>query len=107
MPDPITRDPVTQIVLDELRALRIDMNARLDRLVSQEAFSAEQRRVDDRHAALGQDVVDERLARKADVDTLRVSLTKTAANVRWAIAGIILPTALIITMIVIALRGGK
>lgn len=106
MSEPAPRDPVTQIVLDELRALRADMNARLDRLVTQEAFAAEQRRVDERHATLGVDVAGERLARKADVETLRASLAKTAANIKWILAAVIIPSAAIVTSIVLYFRGG-
>ncbi|MCG7285348.1 hypothetical protein MHY85_05080 [Cellulomonas sp. ACRRI] len=72
------RDPLQQMIIDELKALRAEQatgfnairaefNARLDRLVTTEAFAAEQRRVDQRFAEMGQDIVDERLAReKAD-----------------------------------------
>ena len=107
MPEPVTRDPVTQIVLDELRALRTDMNARLDKLVTQEAFAAEQRRVDQRHDSLGQDVVDERESRKTAITELKTAQAKTAANVRWAFAAIVLPTAGLVTTIALALRGGS
>jgi len=42
-------DPIQQIILDELRGTRREINDRLDKLVTTEAFQAEQRRVDDRH----------------------------------------------------------
>ncbi len=73
------RDPLQQMIIDELKALRAEQtagfdrmraefNARIDRLVTTEAFTAEQRRTDERFAALGQDIQDERLAReKADI----------------------------------------
>lgn len=42
-------DPIQQIILDELRGTRREINDRLDKLVTNEAFQAEQRRVDERH----------------------------------------------------------
>ena len=42
-------DPISQIILDELRATRREVNDRLDGLVTQQAFEAEQRRIDERH----------------------------------------------------------
>lgn len=106
MPEPQPRDPVTQIVLDELRALRSEMNQRLDRLVTTESFVDERWRVDQRYNALGQDIVDERVSRKADVESLRNAQAKIAGNVRWAFAAIVLPSAGLVTTIVLALRGG-
>ena len=63
MPEPTQGLNVQQIILDEVRAVRSDMNARLDKLVTTEAFTAEQRRVDQQFANQGQDIVDERIAR--------------------------------------------
>jgi len=63
MPEPRSDPSISEIVLGELRALRTDMNARLDRLVTTEAFAAEQKRVDQQFTNLGQDIVDERIAR--------------------------------------------
>jgi hypothetical protein len=71
-PDP--NDSLFQLVLNEVKAVRADMNAgntalraefnaRIDKLVSTEAFTAEQRRVDERFADLGSDLVAEREAR--------------------------------------------
>jgi len=115
--EPTASDPVTQIILDELRALRIEMNRRLDRSITIESFADERLRVDQRYSNLGQDIVDERASRKAevltertdrkaDVESLRIVQAKIAANVRWAFAAIVLPTAGIITTIVLYARGG-
>lgn len=97
---------VSEIVLTELRALRTEMNLRLDRLVTTESFADERLRVDQRYNALGQDIVDERVSRKADVESLRTAQAKIAANVKWAFAAIVLPSAGLVTTIVLALRGG-
>jgi len=43
------------------------VNARLDKLVSQDVFLAEQRRVDERHAALQADIAEEKAERIAAV----------------------------------------
>lgn len=106
MPEPQPRDPVTQIVLDEVRALRGEMNQRLDRLVTTESFVDERWRVDQRYNALGQDIVDERTSRKTAIEELKAQQAKTNANVRWAFAAIVLPSAGLVTTIVLALRGG-
>jgi len=115
--EPTASDPVTRIILDELRALRTEMNARLDRSVTTESFVDERLRVDQRYNDLERDVVDERVSRKAevlterqdrkaDVESLRIVQAKIAANVRWAFAAIVVPTAGIITTIVLYARGG-
>ena len=117
VPEPTGSDPLTRIVLEEVRALRTEMNQRLDRSVTTESFVDERLRVDQRYGALGQDIVDERTSRKAevltertdrkaDVESLRIVQAKIAANVRWAFAAIVLPTAGIITTIVLYARGG-
>lgn len=107
MPEQSPADQLAQVVLGELRSLRSEMNQRLDRLVTTEAFAAEQRRVDQRHDALGQDIVDERESRKSAITDLKTQQAKTASNVRWAFAAIVLPTAGLVTTIVLALRGGS
>lgn len=104
--EPAASDPVTRIVLEELRALRTEMNLRLDRLVTTESFVDERLRVDQRYSSLGQDIVDERTSRKTAIEELKIQQAKTAANVRWAFAAIVLPCAGLVTTIVLALRGG-
>ena len=110
------RDPLQQMIIDEIRTtraeqnqrldqMRIEFNARLDRLVTTEAFAAEQRRVDDRFAAQGEDIVGEASARKADIKALRDAADKTQANLRWVAAAIVLPVALFVANLVL-IRGG-
>lgn len=53
------------ILRGDLRDMRTEFNGRLDKLVTQDAFAAEQRRVDDKFASLGSDLVEEREARIA------------------------------------------
>lgn len=88
------------LLRSDIRDLRDDFNARLDRLVSQEAFSAEQKRRDELHAALGQDLVDERIAREKAIaverDARKTALAETDqrsrrawSSVRWTVGTLI------------------
>lgn len=126
-PESQGRDPVQQMIIDEIRTMRAEsnqrldqmrteFNARLDRLVTNEAFAAERSRVDDRLGDLASDVAleraareaaitAERTARKADKAEAQARAEKTAANVRWLAAAIVLPIGLFIANIVLA-RGG-
>lgn len=52
-----------QYIRDDLGAFRKEVNERLDKLVTQDAFDAERRRGDELRAALGQDLVEERESR--------------------------------------------
>ena len=61
-------DPIQQIILDELRGTRREINDRLDKLVTTEAFQAEQRRVDDRHEEHTRNTNAEHLAIRTMVD---------------------------------------
>lgn len=121
------RDPLQQMIIGELRTMRAehnqrldemrrDFSARLDRLVTTEAFAGEQRRVDDRLTDLANDIALERAARTTAIDAERsarkadkveasVRADKVAANVRWLAAAIVLPIGLFIANIVLA-RGG-
>lgn len=101
-----------QMIIDELKALRqeqtagfnairAEFNQRLDRLVTTEAFTAEQRRVDERFAAMGQDIVDERLARVDAFDKANERMAKLAANVRWVASALLLPIGLFVAGLVL------
>lgn len=93
------------------------LNQRLDRLVTTDAFAAEQRRVDDRLKDLADDIASERadrVAAVADEKTLReagdarqqTQLDKLTTNIRWVAASIALPVGLFIANLVINSRGG-
>lgn len=61
------------LLREDIAAFRRETNERLDKLVSQDAFEAERRRRDELHAALVQDLADERVARAADIERERAS----------------------------------
>lgn len=95
----------------DLATFRAEVNARFDRLVTQDAFAAEQRRRDEVHAELGKDVAEnkaaaeaalraERQARKAEIDEERRARLAAQAStdarsrkawtaVRWTITTVI------------------
>ena len=118
-----TRDPVTQIVLEELRSLRLEINQRLDRLVTTEAFAAEQRRMDGLLSGINEDIANERVARadaiagsvaarevaitevKGAISDVKAAIAKTASHMKWLVAAIIIPVAGIVTTIWLTLRG--
>lgn len=77
------------------------INSRLDRLVSTELFSADQRRVDERLKDLADGITDEREARAAQIKDQRVALDKLTTNLRWLAAAIILPIGLFLANIVL------
>jgi len=66
------------------------INQRLDQLASQvvskDAFQAEQRRVDERFAAQGSDIADEKTARTAEVQRLQSQIDKVAAWFKWGVS---------------------
>lgn len=119
--DPLTSDPiptptperttaVEQLILEQLStlrqeqqhgfdSLRKEFNSRIDRLVTQEAFNAEQRRVDDHIQRLGGDIVKETAERVSYQN-------KLATNMRWLAASVILPVVLFIGSIIAASEGG-
>ena len=93
------------------------LDKRLDRLVTTEAFNAEQRRVDDKLKDLVDDIAAERDARKAAlIDEQRaredgdkrqqVALDKLIANQKWIVVTILIPIALFIANLVIG-RGAS
>jgi hypothetical protein len=53
-----------ELLRSDIRDMRSDFNARLDKLVSTDAFAAEQKRRDELHSSLVQDLADERVARE-------------------------------------------
>lgn len=93
------------------------INARLDRLVSQDAFTAEQRRVDDRLKDLADDIAAEKVARQqAILDERRTrddgdqrqqdQLDKLTTNLRWVAVSVILPIALFLANLLVS-HGGR
>lgn len=67
------------------------LGTRLDKVVTAEAFAAEQRRVDDKIRDLADDIAAERRERE-----------KLTATQRWLIAAILLPIALTVVTILIS-----
>lgn len=98
------------------------INARLDKLVSQDVFLAEQRRVDERHAALQADITEEKAeriaaikdeqaarekaiiaektAREAAIAEERSARERVGTWVRFVAASIAIPTVLLIADLV-------
>lgn len=92
--------------------LRADMregfqgiNSRLDRLVSTDAFAAEQRRVDDKLKDLADDIAAERESRKIGDQQQQTALDKLIATQRWLLVAIVLPIALFLGNIYISRSG--
>jgi hypothetical protein len=102
------------------RAMRdglAQINARLDKLVSQDAFQAEQRRRDDQYATLMADIADEKAERVAAIEAEKrarergdaaqqAQLDKADANRRWLWAAVVIPIAGIIVTVLLARGGG-
>lgn len=89
------------------------INARLDRLVSTELFSADQRRVDERLKDLADDITAERAMRIKSIDDeqaariklaeeYKTALDKLTTNLRWVAAAIILPIGLFLGNIILS-----
>lgn len=89
------------------------LGARLDKVVSSEAFQAEQRRVDDRLRDLADDIAAERLQRQTDHATEKAerqqgdaaqqaALDKLVSNQRWLVAAVLLPIAFFIVTVLIS-----
>lgn len=81
------------------------LEARLDKVVTQEAFNAEQRRVDDKFKDLAEDIAAERALRQAAIDGESVArekgdahqqeaLDRLIANQKWIAIAILLPIGL-------------
>lgn len=111
------RDPLQQMIIDELRgmrqesnqrldSMRSEFNQRLDRLVTTEAFAGEQRRVDDRIADLQAALTAEKEARVSDKKEAEGKTARVAANLRWTAASIVIPIGLFATTIILNAQGG-
>lgn len=81
-----------------LEQQRIDMkegfaqlNNRLDKLVSAEAFTAEQRRVDEKFVDMQGDLQDERTARERAIHEADNRINKMKDRMWWFAAAILLP----------------
>lgn len=82
-------DDVAQLlnyVRQDLAAFRQEVNTRLDRLVTQDAFEAERRRVDERIAGIGRELNAEKLARKEEATEFRGEIAKIGVWVRWSLS---------------------
>lgn len=105
------------LILDQLKSIRVEQqngfnqlrsefNLRLDKLVTQEAFNAEQRRVDVLLAGLGKDIADEQAARKEEMLAAQRRSDRLAVNLRFLAASVVIPVVLFIANIVIDVGGG-
>lgn len=72
------------------------LNARLDKVVSADAFAAEQRRVDDKLKDLAADISDERVSRRVGDDAQQTALDKLVSNQRYVVAAIMIPIGLFV-----------
>lgn len=90
------------------------MNSRLDQVVTASAFTAEQRRVDDKLKDLAEDIANEREQRQQAMTAesasrtegdlrQQVALDKLVANQKWLIAAVLLPLAFFIITTLISL----
>lgn len=77
------------------------INGRLDSMVTEGVYGAEQRRVDDRLKDLADDISAERDARKSEITTVMAQMERTAVWLRWLAAMIVLPIVLFVVNIVI------
>lgn len=120
----VDQDPGTGELQRLLQLFREDMreqfrqtNDWIDRLVTTDAFVAEQRRVDETVASLRTAISDERAARiaaLADEKTSRekgdqgqqTQLDRLTTNVRWVATSILMPTGLFLANLIISSRGG-
>lgn len=93
------------LIRADLLAFRQEVNGRLDKLVTQDAFDGERRRVDGLIQGMAKDVADERDARKeadaaekaariAEVDILAKKSANTGLWIRWGVGLVIgIPSA--------------
>lgn len=88
------------LLRSDIRDMRTDFNQRLDKLVSTDAFTAEQRRRDDQYLELGKDIQQERIDRETAVRHEKEAREKAHeqtdarsrrawSGVRWAIVAVI------------------
>lgn len=114
----MAEERVQNLILGELQTLRTEQktgfesvraefNQRLDRLVTHDAFTSEQRRVDDRLvdlvAVISQERADrqsalqtERTDRLAEIGKISKRVDQTTSNLRWVAASIAIPVLLFI-----------
>ena len=92
------------------------LNQRLDKLVPQDAFTAEQRRVDDRLKDLADDIaaydkrmrealIDERKAREVGDQRQQDQLDRLTTNIRWVAVSVLLPIALFLANLLVSRAG--
>lgn len=103
MPD----EPTSWELQRALEQMRADMrsgfegiNTRLDKLVTQDAFQAEQRRVDERFREIKDDLVEERGARERAELESKASQRNIGLWVRWIAASILIPVALFVATLI-------
>jgi len=84
MPEP-ANDGALGLVLKEINEFRKEMNEQIRHLVTQEAFNAEQRRVDQRFTDLAGDISKEESERKESVKEVKDDIAKTSIFIRWVI----------------------
>lgn len=116
----VTQEPGPWELQRTHEQLRADMregfaqlNSRLDRLVSTDAFAAEQRRVDEKLKDLADDIAAEREQRQIAIgsekrerergDSAQQSaLDKLIANQKWIIVAVLLPVGLFLANLYLA-----
>ena len=92
------------------------INSRIDRLVSTDAFNAEQRRVDDSLKAIADDITadrqqwmrelaQEKVDREKGDTAQQAQLDKLVITIRWVAAAILLPVGLYVADVIMN-RGG-
>ncbi len=92
------------------------INSRIDRLVSTDAFNAEQRRVDDSLKAIANDITadrqqwmrelaQEKVDREKGDTAQQAQLDKLVITIRWVAAAILLPVGLYVADVIMN-RGG-
>lgn len=101
------------LIREDLIAFRKEVNERLDKLVTQDAFDGERRRVDGLIARLGQDIVGEAVARREAIaaeeaarqkviNELEQKGARTGLWVRWAVGLIVGIPATITALIAVS-----
>ena len=122
------RSTMYQVILDQLAILRneqrqgfdsirAEFNQRIDRLVTQDAFAAEQRRVDEKMHAVLEDLADERSARELGLANERKAreaglqqssnaIQRQTTLLRWLGASVVIPMAGLIIGLLSQYGGG-
>lgn len=75
---------IWELLRGDIRDMRKDVADRFDKVVTREAFEAEQKRRDEQHAQLGRDLVAEREARILGDKGLEEDLDKASATAKAA-----------------------